>query len=142
VDGGDLTWLRHCWRPICGAVLDVAAERGARQGSGQLASGLAGSNIELEWPVHSARDLKIRFGKADPGESRYGGAVDVERATDLYAQGQTLRQIGAELGIHWSTVSQQLQGPASPCVAAVLTLTPPPRNRSLNFVIKASPGQR
>jgi hypothetical protein len=27
----------------------------------------------------------------------------------LYAQGWTLRQIGAELGAHWSTVSQQLQ---------------------------------
>jgi Sigma-70, region 4 len=26
----------------------------------------------------------------------------------LYAQGWTLRQIGAELGVHWSTVSQQL----------------------------------
>jgi hypothetical protein len=28
---------------------------------------------------------------------------------DLYAQGWTLPQIGAELGVHWSTVSQQLQ---------------------------------
>jgi hypothetical protein len=27
----------------------------------------------------------------------------------LYAQGWTLRQIGAELGVHWSTVGQQLQ---------------------------------
>jgi IS30 family transposase len=35
--------------------------------------------------------------------------VDVDRAADLYAQGWTLRQIGAELGVHWSTVSQQLQ---------------------------------
>jgi orotate phosphoribosyltransferase-like protein len=35
--------------------------------------------------------------------------VDVKRAADLYAQGRTLRQIGAELGIHRSTVSQQLQ---------------------------------
>jgi hypothetical protein len=35
--------------------------------------------------------------------------VDVERAADLYAQGWTLRQIGAELGVHWSTVSQQLE---------------------------------
>jgi Homeodomain-like domain len=31
--------------------------------------------------------------------------VDVDRAADLYAQGWTLRQIGAELGVHWSTVS-------------------------------------
>jgi hypothetical protein len=36
-------------------------------------------------------------------------AVDVGRAADLYAQGRTLRQIGAELGVHWSTVGQQLQ---------------------------------
>jgi len=35
--------------------------------------------------------------------------VDVKRAADLYARGWTLRQIGAELGVHWSTVSQQLQ---------------------------------
>ena len=35
--------------------------------------------------------------------------VDVERAADLYAQGWTLRQIGAELGVHWSTVGQQVQ---------------------------------
>ena len=34
--------------------------------------------------------------------------MDVERAADLYAQGWTLRQIGAELGVHWSTVSDQL----------------------------------
>jgi acetylornithine deacetylase/succinyl-diaminopimelate desuccinylase-like protein len=35
--------------------------------------------------------------------------VDVKRAADLYTQGWTLRQIGAELGVHWSAVSQQLQ---------------------------------
>jgi IS30 family transposase len=35
--------------------------------------------------------------------------VEVDRAADLYTQGWTLRQIGAELGVHWSTVSQQLQ---------------------------------
>jgi hypothetical protein len=35
--------------------------------------------------------------------------VDVERAADLYTQGWTLRQIGAELNVHWSTVGQQLQ---------------------------------
>jgi Homeodomain-like domain len=34
--------------------------------------------------------------------------VDLNRAADLYAQGWTLRQIGAELGVHWSTVSEQL----------------------------------
>jgi hypothetical protein len=35
--------------------------------------------------------------------------VDVNRAADLYSQGRTLREIGAELGVHWSAVSQQLQ---------------------------------
>ena len=35
--------------------------------------------------------------------------MDVKRAADLSAQGRSMRQIGAELGAHWSTVSQQLQ---------------------------------
>jgi hypothetical protein len=47
--------------------------------------------------------------KADRAETRYGGAVDVEGAADLYAQGWTLRQIGAELGVTATTVSQQLR---------------------------------
>jgi hypothetical protein len=41
--------------------------------------------------------------------TRYGGAVDVERAADLYTQGWTLRQIGAELGVAAATVSHQLR---------------------------------
>jgi hypothetical protein len=40
------------------------------------------------------------------GETRYGGAVDLKRAADLYAQGWTLRQIGAELALTESTVSE------------------------------------
>jgi transposase-like protein len=35
--------------------------------------------------------------------------VDVKRAADLYAQGRSLRQIGAELGVAAATVSQQLR---------------------------------
>jgi hypothetical protein len=62
-------------------------------------------------PLNS--EVKIsacRFGgKPIPAETRYRCAVDVKRAGDLYAHGWTLRQIGAELGVHWSTVSQQLQ---------------------------------
>jgi hypothetical protein len=54
-------------------------------------------------------EVKRSFGKADAAKSRYRGPVDVKRAADLYARGWTLRQIGAELGVHWSTVSQQLQ---------------------------------
>jgi hypothetical protein len=42
-------------------------------------------------------------------EGRYRSAVDVKRAANLYAQGRTLRQIGAELGVYWSTVSEQLR---------------------------------
>ncbi len=34
--------------------------------------------------------------------------MDVKRAADLYAQGWTLRQIGAELGAHWAAVGDQL----------------------------------
>ena len=41
--------------------------------------------------------------------TRYGGAVDVERAADLYTQGWSLRQIGAELGISSTTVSEHLR---------------------------------
>jgi hypothetical protein len=40
---------------------------------------------------------------------RYGGAVDVDRAADLYSEGRTLRQIGAELGIPWAAVGDQLR---------------------------------
>jgi hypothetical protein len=36
--------------------------------------------------------------------------VDVKRAADLYAQGWSLRQIGAELGVPWSAVGHQLRG--------------------------------
>jgi hypothetical protein len=46
---------------------------------------------------------------ADPAETRRGGAVEVERAAELYAQGWTLRQIGAELGIPWTAVGHQLR---------------------------------
>ncbi|MGH3339281.1 MAG: hypothetical protein ACRDPL_10680, partial [Propionibacteriaceae bacterium] len=34
--------------------------------------------------------------------------MDVDRPTELYARGRTLRQIGAELGVHWAAVGQQL----------------------------------
>jgi hypothetical protein len=35
--------------------------------------------------------------------------VDVKRAADLYAQGRSLRQIGAELGVPWTAVSERRQ---------------------------------
>jgi hypothetical protein len=54
--------------------------------------------MEDVWPCPS------RAG--DRAETRYGGAVDVKRAADLYARGRTLRQIGAKLGVHWSRCFQ------------------------------------
>jgi hypothetical protein len=44
-----------------------------------------------------------------PAETRYGVAVDVKRAADVYSQGWTLRQIGVELGLSSTTVSDQLR---------------------------------
>ncbi len=41
--------------------------------------------------------------------TRYRDAVDVKRAADLYAQGWTLRQVGAELGVTATTVSHHLR---------------------------------
>jgi hypothetical protein len=41
--------------------------------------------------------------------ARYRSAVDVKRAAELYVQGRTLRQIGAELGVPWTAVSHQLR---------------------------------
>ena len=35
--------------------------------------------------------------------------MDVKRAADLYAQGLTLRQIAAELGVTETTISDQLR---------------------------------
>jgi DNA-binding transcriptional regulator LsrR (DeoR family) len=35
--------------------------------------------------------------------------VDVDRAADLYAQGWTLRQIGSELGLTETTISDELR---------------------------------
>ena len=34
--------------------------------------------------------------------------MDVKRAADLHAQGWTLRQIAAALGVRWASVSQRL----------------------------------
>ena len=48
----------------------------------------------------------------------------VKHAADLYAQGWTLRQIGAELGVHWSTVSDQLRRAGSLCVSGDPPLIP------------------
>ena len=66
--------------------------------------------------------------------------MDLQRATDLYAQGWTLRQIGAELGAHWSTVSQEL-----PSAGVIMRRGAPPhpasQNRSWSFVTEGCPGR-
>jgi hypothetical protein len=59
----------------------------------------------------SERCHRLQLASRGSGHRRYGCAVDVKRAADLYAQGRSLGEIGAELGVHWSTVSQQLPRP-------------------------------
>jgi DNA-binding transcriptional ArsR family regulator len=70
-----------------------------------------GPRVRAAPSPRSANDLtqETVSRQADPAETRYRSAVDVQRAADLYAQGRSVRQIGAELGVHWSTVSHQLQ---------------------------------
>jgi hypothetical protein len=79
--------------------------------------------------------------KSDPAETRYGDAVDVKRAADLYAQGWTLRQIAAELGLTESTVSFQLRRAGVTLrrggLCPPLPPLPPPHNRSWSCVIEA-----
>jgi len=64
--------------------------------------------------------------------SGYGDAVDVERAADLCAQGRTLGEVGAELGVHWSTVSQQLQSAG----IAMRSGTPPAHPASTKQILE------
>jgi Helix-turn-helix domain len=56
----------------------------------------------------SGKSIPTRL-KADSADTCYGGAVDVKRAADLYAHGWSLRQIGAELGVSRTTVSEKLR---------------------------------
>ena len=52
--------------------------------------------------------------------------VEVKRAADLYAQGRTLRQIGAELGVPWTAVGHQLRRAYFIADGAVNERTPAP----------------
>jgi hypothetical protein len=61
--------------------------------------------------------------------------VDAKRAANLDAKGRTLREIGAELGISSTTVSDQLRRAGVTVVA--LPLIPLLPIRSCSFVIKA-----
>ena len=58
--------------------------------------------------------------------------MDLKRAADLYAQGRTLREIGAELGVTSTTVSEQLRRAGVTMRRAVLPLILLPRSRSLS----------
>jgi hypothetical protein len=68
----------------------------------------------------------------DRAETRYGGAVDVERAAEFYAQGWSLRQIGAELGVHWSRVRHQLQSAG----ITMRSAGPPPHSASTQQIVE------
>jgi Homeodomain-like domain len=57
----------------------------------------------------AAVTLNILSPEQDVWVRRYGVAVDLNRAADLYAQGWTVRQIAAELGVTATTVSEQLR---------------------------------
>jgi Homeodomain-like domain len=63
--------------------------------------------------------------------------VDVKRAADLYAEGWTLREIGAELGVHWSTVSQQLQSAGITMRSGGRPAHPASPNRSWSYGTEA-----
>ena len=53
--------------------------------------------------------ITFRMMRRGPHHRRYAAAMDVDRAADLYAQGLSLRQIGAELGMPWTAVGHQLR---------------------------------
>jgi hypothetical protein len=55
----------------------------------------------------------------------------------LYVQGRTLRQIGAELGVHWSTVSEQLQKVGITIRSSGPAAHPASTKEIWSFVIKA-----
>jgi hypothetical protein len=67
-----------------------------RPSAGLLIAGVTGTPLQSERAICRTA-------------TRYGGAVDVKRAADLYAHGWTLRQIGAELGVSRTAVSEQLR---------------------------------
>jgi hypothetical protein len=67
------------------------------------------SSISRSLPAAAGDSLNVRSPEQVAWGRRYGDAVDVERAADLYAQGWTLRQIGAELGITWTVVGHQFR---------------------------------
>jgi lambda repressor-like predicted transcriptional regulator len=68
--------------------------------------------------------------------------MDIDRAADLYAQGWTLRQIGNELGLSSTTVSDQLRRAGVTLRRAGSPAYSASTHRSLSCATKASPGMR
>ena len=62
--------------------------------------------------------------------------MDVKRAAELYAQGWTLSQIGAELDVRSNVFMIISVAPVSPCVPSAHRLTQPPPKRSSTCVTK------
>ena len=63
-------------------------------------------------------------------ETRYGASVDIKRAADLYAQGRTLRQIGASSAFTRAQSATSYVALVSLCVAAALRLIQPEQSKS------------
>ncbi len=63
--------------------------------------------------------------------------MDVERAAQLYAEGWTLSQIGAELGVRWNVVHDHLRraGATMRPVGALLTQPPPKRSSTCGIKV-------
>jgi hypothetical protein len=89
---GGVGWIVTSWR----ALQAKCSHLDHRPSAGLLIAGVTGTPPQPE---------RARCRTA----TRYGVAVDVERAADLYAQGRSLRQIGAELGVPWTAVGHQLR---------------------------------
>ena len=87
------------------------------------------------------------FGCDDQVQARAGRVADTValwtlRAADLYAQGWTLRQIGAELGVHWSTTSEQLQRSGISMRSSGAPANPASTKQILELRDQVSPGMR
>jgi tetratricopeptide (TPR) repeat protein len=82
-----LARYRRCWAR-------TTPTRGGRPRTSRRCCG-GWAKIRSSWPWCQAYSLPW--------------AVDAKRAADLYAEGWTLRQIGAELGVSTTTVSEQLR---------------------------------
>jgi hypothetical protein len=109
-----LVGARRCSATPCGERLgDVQSKVRLEEGTCRLLRREQGVHDRTDGASNRAQAVKrkrLRAGQfrsiplpqhldlmeADPAETRYGVAVDVKRAADLYAQGRTMRQIRAD----------------------------------------------